>query len=43
MNPNSDKWDDTAISVTNEITINLFGDKYDVTTGDNYTLNITIL
>lgn len=41
MNPNSDRWDDKAISVTNTITINLFGDKYDVTTDDeNYSLNI---
>lgn len=39
MNPNSDKWDDSAISVTNTITINLFGDKYDEG-ADSYTLNI---
>ena len=38
MNVNSDVWDDTAISVTNEIYINVYGDGYDTT--ENNTLNI---
>lgn len=42
MSENSNVWDDTAISVTNTITINVFGDNYDIpdNDGNEFVLNI---
>lgn len=42
MSENSEVWDDTAISVTNTITINVYGDEYDTinSNGNEFVLNI---
>lgn len=41
MSDNPDKWNEDAISVTNTITINVYGDNYDVSNnGTTYELNI---
>lgn len=42
MNPNSDVWDDTAISVTKEIHINVFGDGYDKSENDTLVIGGSI-